>query len=243
MAYNSLKYQIMLGFFELAGQSISSYLLQPNFDEQHKIRQQYYAEAKEIVKKDNKEREKIIKNIERKKPEEQVEIQKIPEQDLSEKKIEGGVACLPCSRDHFSTVSGALGEAIRFSRREGVTHPEVQKRLGMSLDELNMLERIDLSPEETALLKGQEKQLAEWGLNKARALRHRITAIRSHADLENTAAEASKIRTYFMTKLWDVITVDGSIEKLCKGLKDEERKRCTDTINTIMKNKKGSAIN
>lgn len=233
------KYQAILGLFELAGQGISNYLQKPNYEEHHKLRQKYYDEAKQIIKQDDKQKQKILKKYVEVEVEETEQPQQPqePDVDLSNKKIEGGVACLPCSRDHFSTVSGALGEAIRFSRREGVTHPEVQKRLGMSLDELNMLERIDLSPEEISQLKGQEKELAEWGLQKARDIRHRITAIRSHEDLENAAAEASKIRTKFMTKLWEVITVDGSVQKLCHGLKDEEYERCISTINSVLKTK------
>ena len=234
MAFDEMKMRVMIGIFELAGQTISGFLLKPNYDNLEKVKQTYYSEAKEIARQDEKKRDKAMKTITRPlERDEQIE-QKM---DLSEEKIEGGIACLPCSRDHFSTVSGALNEAIRFSRREGVSHIEVKRRLGMSLDELNMLERIDLSPEETIKLKGKEKQLADWGLNKSRELRHKITSIQKHEDLEKVAAEASKVRTEFMSKLWDVITVDGSIKKLCVGLKDEEYERCVNTINTVLKEK------
>ena len=234
MAFDEMKMRVMIGIFELAGQTISGFLLKPNYDNLEKVKQTYYSEAKEIARQDEKKRDKAMKTITRPlERDEQIE-QKM---DLSEEKIEGGIACLPCSRDHFSTVSGALNEAIRFSRREGVSHIEVKRRLGMSLDELNMLERIDLSPEETIKLKGKEKQLANWGLNKSRELRHKITSIQNHEDLEKVAAEASKVRTEFMSKLWDVVTVDGSIKKLCTGLKDEEYARCVNTINTVLKEK------
>ena len=68
-------------------------------------------------------------------------------------------------------------------------------------------------------------------------LRHKITSVTSSDDLEQVAAEASRVRTEFMRKLWDVITVDGSIQKLCKGLKDDEYERCVSTINTVLKEK------
>ena len=43
--------------------------------------------------------------------------------------------CIPCSRSHLSTVSGALGESLRFAREEGgVMHPEVQRRIMLAED-------------------------------------------------------------------------------------------------------------
>jgi len=233
MPYEQFKYRILAGLFDVAGNLISTQMNKPNFEEEEQQRNSYYEEAKRIAREnENKQLRKQKRII----YEEEEEIEET--KDLTQPKIEGGTACLPCSRDHFSTVSGALSEAIRFSRREGVQHPEVQRRLGMSLDELNMLERIDLSPEETINLKGSEKKLAEWGLNKSRELRHKITAVNTHEDLEKVAAEASKIRTEFMSNLWNIVTVDGSINKLCKGLKDEEYERCISTINDILKDKK-----
>jgi len=149
-----------------------------------------------------------------------------------------GICVSNCSSDHFSTVSGALSEALRFARTEGVRHPEVMRRLGLAKDELNAMERIDLSPENLVQLRGKEKKLAEWGLNASREIRHKITAIHSPADLEQVAADVAKIRTRFMRELWDVATVDGSIDKLCKGLKDEEREHCIRTINEVLNEKK-----
>jgi hypothetical protein len=227
MAYDEFKYRLLMGILELAGEGFSSFLLKPNYDEQQKVRTEYYAGVKEMVRQEEKTKSKGSK-----------EIELTPLNiDLTTEKIEKGNACLPCSRDHLSTVSGALGEAIRFSRKEGINHPEVQRRLGLSLDELNMLERIDLSPEQMIRLKGPEKQLAEWGLNKSRELRHKLTQVQSHDELEKVAAEASEVRTEFMRKLWTTISVDGSISKLCKGLKEDEFQRCVNTINTILNDK------
>lgn len=233
MAFDEFKYRALMGILELAGEGISNFLiLRPDHDEKIDLRTKYYAEAREIARQD----QKLKANIEREITEPPREIE-METKDLTVEKIEKGNACLPCSRDHFSTVSGALGEAIRFSRKEGVTHPEVQRRIGMSLDELNMLERIDLAPEQMVTLKGQEKQLAEWGLNKSRELRHRITQIQSHEELEKAAADAANVRTEFMKKLWETISVDGSINKLCKGLNEEEYKRCVATISNILNDK------
>ena len=142
-----------------------------------------------------------------------------------------------CSRDHFSTASAALSEALRFARTKGMQDVEVMKRLGTSLDELNIMERIDLAPENIVRLRGKEKSLADWGLNNSRELRHKITAIKTPADLETVAADAARIRTEFMQSLWDVVTVDGSVEKLCRGLEAEEKERCVSVINTVLEKK------
>ncbi|GAI90004.1 unnamed protein product, partial [marine sediment metagenome] len=75
-----------------------------------------------------------------------------------------GTACLPCCRDHLSTSSSALSEGIRFARDKGVKDPESLRRIRIALDELNVMERIDLAPDETAKLKDAEKDLANWTL-------------------------------------------------------------------------------
>lgn len=244
MPFDEFKYRVIAGLFDMAGNFISGHITKPTYEDHEKITDEYYDKMKQVARETDKradrERRRIIEEpVEQEEQARDTEAHGLQEKrDLTQPKIEGGTACLPCSRDHFSTVSGALTEAIRFSRREGVQHKEVQRRLGMSLDELNMLERIDLSPEETVRLKGKEKHLAEWGLNKSRELRHKITAVQNHEDLERVAAMASQIRTEFMRNLWDIATVDGSIQKLCKGLKDEEYQRCVSTINEILVDKK-----
>lgn len=218
---------------EMAGQFVSGQLTKPNYEDQEKLQKEFYENAKAIARTDETKREKELRRIAYKPAEPEIDEGK----DLTEEKIEEGIACLPCSSDHFSTVSGALSEALRFARTGGVRHPEVMRRLGLAKDELNVMERIDLSPENLVQLEGKEKKLAEWGLNASRELRHKITAIRSPEDLENVAADVAEIRTKFMRELWDVATVDGTIDKLCKGLKDEEKERCMSTIANILDEK------
>ena len=121
-----------------------------------------------------------------------------------------GTACIPCSRDHLSVTSSALGEGVRFAREKGIKDPEVIRRIRIALDELNVMERIDLAPEEIANLKGAEKELADWTLNQSRALRHSITAIKDAASMEQTAAKASAVTEEFMSRLWAIP------EKECK---------------------------
>ncbi|MBA7469158.1 hypothetical protein ES707_04424 [subsurface metagenome] len=128
-----------------------------------------------------------------------------------------GTACLPCSRDHLSTTSSALSEGIRFARDKGVKDHEVMRRIRIGLDELNAMERIDLAPEETAKLKGAEKELADWVLRQSRDLRHAITEIRDADTLEQAAARASTITEEFMTQLWAI--PEGECET-CGELRD-----------------------
>ena len=130
-----------------------------------------------------------------------------PEQNeitTSPDSISAGTACLPCSRDHLSTSSSALSEGIRFAREKGVRNPEVVRRIRIALDELNAMERIDLAPDETAKLKGVEKELANWTLQQSRDLRHAITAINDVETMEQTAAKASQITEEFMSRLWAI---------------------------------------
>ena len=115
-----------------------------------------------------------------------------------------GTACLPCSRDHLSTSSSALSEGVRFAREKGIRDPEAVRRIRIALDELNIMERIDLAPDEIANLKGTEKELADWTLMQSRDLRHAITAIKDVETMEKTAASASQITEEFMGKLWSI---------------------------------------
>lgn len=227
MAYDEFKYRVIMGILELAGEGISNYLLNPTYDEEQKLRSQYYAQARKIVKEKNNEKTEKVETI-------QVSES---EKDLTTDKIEKGSACLPCSRDHLSTISAVLNEALRFSRKTGTQDYEVRRRLGIALDEANSLERIDLAADQLVGLKDQEKALAEWGLNKSRELRHKITQVQTHNDLEKVAADASEIRTEYMKRLWTTVSVDGSIDDICKGLKEDEYQRCISTINNVLSDK------
>ena len=158
-----------------------------------------------------------------------------PKEELKEK----GTACLPCSRHHFSTVSAALNEAIRFARSNGIKHPEVVKRIGIAIDELNILERIDLASENIVRLPPQQQEIAEWALKKARELRHLIDDIRNYKDLERVAAEASEIRTEFLKKLFDISVVDEEdiVQKVCGKLEGKEKEKCESAVKDFLKNK------
>lgn len=114
----------------------------------------------------------------------------------------GGKACIPCSADHFSTVAGALSEALRFARSGGVKDPEAQRRIALSFDELNIMERIDAAPDLVAGLPQQERQLMNDASIKSRDLRHALSDISSVDSLERAAALAKTTATDFRKSLF-----------------------------------------
>lgn len=118
--------------------------------------------------------------------------------------IASATVCLQCCRDHWSTISGALSEGLRFARSDGMESRDVRGRIGLALDEHNIMERIDLAPQALAGLKGKEKELAEWSLTNSRELRHAIGEIRTVDDMEKAAAQAARLREEFMSKYAEV---------------------------------------
>lgn len=232
MAYPDFKMQILDAVFRLAGTAIATTL--KGEDKYEALNNEYYKKASKIVEKAHQEYHPP--------PEKTIEPEReyiaVPEIDLSSKKIEKGTACLACSKDHFSTTSGALSEALRFARKEGIHHPEVQDRLGIASDELNIMERIDLSPQKLVLLDGQEKQIAIDALKASRELRHDIMAIETPEDLETVAAKAAQIRTKFMKNVFNMAMRDGTVDKLCKNFTGEEKDKCIKTLTLILEEKK-----
>lgn len=113
-----------------------------------------------------------------------------------------GKACVPCSADHLSVVAGALSEALRFARSDGIDHPEVLTRVALSFDELNILERIDAAPENIERLPEGEKALMRDVTVTSRNLRHMLSDLKSVEDLEAVTAEAQRARTALRSKLF-----------------------------------------
>lgn len=128
-------------------------------------------------------------------------VEPVAEEDVS-------TACISCSRSHLSTVSGALGEAMRFAREDGISHPEVQRRIMLSEDEINIMERIDLAPDALAQAEPGEKQLAEEYLPRFRELRQNLGQITSVEKLEEVAAEASVLGQEFRLRHLQLQGVD-----------------------------------
>jgi hypothetical protein len=239
--YDEFKMRLLNAAFNLAGTVITQQISGKG-DKQQELIDDYHLRAMKIAEKAEKERIKTPRKPIPLPPLEEPVSQPIPEyrieKDISPEKIEQGVSCLPCSRDHISTASAVLNEALRFARKEGVGHVEVQRRIGMALDELNAMERIDLAAESIERLTGREKEVALEAANDSRELRHGITAIKTPDDLQKVSAQASNIRTKFMTNIFELSTKDGTVEKLCKGLTGEEKQKCITVINNVLSEKK-----
>jgi hypothetical protein len=110
---------------------------------------------------------------------------------------EVATSCLACSRSHLTTIAGALDESLRFARDEGVTSPEVLKRIDTAEREINIMERIDLSPDAIQNSPAEEQEFVRPFLPKIRELRQNIGQIRSVGQLEKAAADAIEVSRDF----------------------------------------------
>ncbi len=131
--------------------------------------------------------------------------------------IEAG--CIPCSLGHISTCSGLLSESMRFARKDGINSNEVVDRVGLCIDEISALERVDLRPQLIVNLPPWEKELARKILLESRNIRHGLEKISTVEDLEKIAAQAQIVRqeigrTWFNHRL--------SQEKLEENVSDEQ---------------------
>lgn len=102
--------------------------------------------------------------------------------------------CVPCSLGHLGTCKGMLDEAVRFAQAEGLGADIPVDRINTCLDELNALERKDLTPQQIDTLDGWEKDLAVKALTTSRELRHGLEGIKNVDDLVHIAAETANKR-------------------------------------------------
>jgi len=114
--------------------------------------------------------------------------------ESSEKATAIATGCIPCSVNHLGTCSGLLNEAMRFARSNGVQSEEVIDRVGMCMDEIAALIRVDLRPEMTVNLSSKDKELADEILVASRNIVHKLEGINNVADLEQIAAETQGLR-------------------------------------------------
>ncbi len=101
-----------------------------------------------------------------------------------------GTGCRPCTSDHFSTCAGALAEALRFARTAGMEDIQVQDRLALCVEELNIWERVDAAPDKLPTLAAPEREFVRRWLPKGRELRHDINEVGTLENLEAAAALA-----------------------------------------------------
>ncbi len=121
--------------------------------------------------------------------------------DATSSEVSEGVACVSCCSDHFSTCAGLLSdEAMRMVRRKGLNDSEVIGRILHCSDQLNAMERDDLSAEKIAGLPGWEKEIAIYAQNKGAEIRHMLNGVTSVDELERAAIEVKKARDEIGTK-------------------------------------------
>jgi hypothetical protein len=102
--------------------------------------------------------------------------------------------CLPCSLGHMGACSGMLQEAVRFAQSDGVDSDTPIDRINTCLDELNTLERKDLTPELIESLPPWERELALKALAASRSLRHSLEGIETLDDLIAASAKTTTVR-------------------------------------------------
>ncbi len=101
-----------------------------------------------------------------------------------------GTGCRPCTSDHFSTCAGALAEALRFARTAGIEDAQVQDRLALCVEELDIWERVDAAPDKLPTLAAPEREFVRRWLPKGRDLRHNLNEVETLEGLETAAALA-----------------------------------------------------
>ena len=118
-----------------------------------------------------------------------------PTEEVLEKPIvaKPGTGCRSCTADHLATCAGSLGEALRFARSDGMMSDEVQKRIALCSQELNIWERWDAAPQSFVDLPQADKDFLRRWLPKGRGLRHQLNEISSTEKLEKTAAYAERL--------------------------------------------------
>jgi len=217
MEMNDIYAMIIGRVLDITGNLLSTHLTRTNWDEYEKIIEQVYGSTKtggsQTVKPDIS---RMVKTVD---------------------EIKEGVACLACSKNHISTVSAALNEAMRFARSDGVKHPEVIHRIGIALDELNIMERIDLASDKIYRLPEEDKEFANWILNQSRELRHLLDGVKTVEDLEYATAVASKFRDEYLNRIFDLTDVsknkDKYMREICDSLIGEEKEKCMEAINSL----------
>ncbi len=113
-----------------------------------------------------------------------------------------GKACDICALDHFSTCAGLMQHARDFALREGIESQEVITRIARCREQLNSLEREDLTPANIVQLSPAEQKIAHNFLPKSSELRHALNDITSIDKLENVAANAQEISSSFQNEIF-----------------------------------------
>lgn len=121
-----------------------------------------------------------------------------PPSEIVASTIETG--CVPCAIGHFGTCTGILNESMRFARSDGMATNQVIDRVSHCLQELNALEREDLTSEKIVDLPEWEKDLAIEALEASRKTRHSLEGISTVDELERVVADTQTASTTISRK-------------------------------------------
>ena len=136
--------------------------------------------------------------------------------------------CVPCSLGHLSVCTGLINEGMRFARSDGIDSNEVIDRVTHCLQELNSLEREDLTPEMMINLPPWEKELAIEALNTSRATRHLLEGATTVEDLEKAAANTQTANTQIARKWFK-----HRLKNMSKGQKEELDEKAIEKLEEV----------
>ncbi len=165
---NELTQQLILKGVDIAGRK---YLQNGKTPSESDVTRQTINELEDF-KNEFKETKKSVQNIEEIKKEEIKNSRQNNEKEENKEKepysnyapeMEEDIAtgCIPCSRAHILGIKGALKEALRFAREDGINHPEAIRRIDYATEELIDMERFDLSEEQIQNSPPEQKQMVD----------------------------------------------------------------------------------
>lgn len=151
-------------------------------------------------------------------------------QSLREEATSIKAGCIPCALGHVGTCAGLLEEAVRFARSDGMDNDTTISRINMCLDELNTMERGDLTTQKVLVLPEWERELAEQVLVASRDTRHALEESYTIDKLKEATAKISAIREnlgkkYYRTMIHNVGPDQQKqlVKNVITGLTPEER--------------------
>ena len=111
------------------------------------------------------------------------------------------------ARMNLAKAAGALEEAGRFARADGVNHPEAQQRMADAEAWLAETERGEWSPERRQQMDAQTQAIVDQALPAFRKQRQfLINGIESPADLDRVAAEVGTLNAQLQGLAWNQLT-------------------------------------
>ncbi len=113
------------------------------------------------------------------------------------------------ARMNLAKAAGALEEAGRFARADGVNHPEAQQRIADAEAWLAETERGEWSPERRQQMDGPTRDVVDQALPAFRKQRQfLINGIESPEDLDRVAAEVGTLNARLQGIAWSQLTPD-----------------------------------